>query len=107
MRLPVARTAGSAGLSRNVRSSAVAGPAPLAPEITAQSGRTAGKVVHRLARVAVTAPGLRFERALTTAASRASGFAPRARAWSLASSTRNDPIEPSANPGWAARSHTG
>ena len=60
-----------------MRSSLVAGWAPVAPEITAACPLASLPLIlsHRRESVAVMAPGLRSERSETTAVSRASGFA--------------------------------
>ena len=107
--LPVARTGTPGKLSSQARSSAVAGSAPVAPEITAMrpSAIRGARLCHMRPSAAVIAPAGRLDRSDSTAESRASGFAPRASAWPRASRTRNAPSEPSTMPAALPRSQTG
>ena len=95
---------------RNARSSAVAGSAPVAPEITAAC---AGFEPRRDARTTCRSSARRHRRRACAATdrtrravSRASGLAPRACACSRASSTRKAPSEPSAMPPRSRRAPT-
>ena len=80
--LPVARTGTPGKLLSQARSSAVAGSAPVAPEITAMrpSAIRGARLCHMRPSAAVIAPAGRLDRSDSTAESRASGFAPRASA---------------------------